>query len=166
MQEVQLNGNEFLIVNTYYPHAKLKQWGTEYNDFGTSEGENSPATLWMLEEGTGANHGFFYIKNVKYQGYRLAQYGSAYWQISVFNGPHLVDQLWRFERVTDNLGDEWDYYRIWNKHYKNHRLAKFGTSDTELSVINGALYPDQLWRLVPRYMVKDGGYIQIKRHSG
>ena len=152
MQEVQLNGNEFLIVSANYPHPKL----TISRTFSlvASEGENSPTMLWMLEEGIGTNHGFFYIKNVKYQDYRLTMLRVLDWHFTfVFNGPHTVNQLWRLEKVTDNLGDEWDYYRIRNKHYK----ANNGTSDTQ---------PTSLWRLVPRYLVKDGGYIQIKRHSG
>ena len=160
-----MDGNEFFIVSKRYPHAKLAQWGTDISDRGTNEGSYSPDKMWTLEKGPGT-HNHYYIKNVKYQGYRLAQYGTDYDEFSVFNGPHFNDQLWRFEKVIDNLGDQWDYFRIWNKERKNYRLAKYGTGDKDVSVFGGSLYDDQLWRLVPRYEVQDEGYIPIRRHTG
>ena len=70
-----MNGNEFFILNKVYQHAKLKQWGTGYRDYGTGEEDFHPGQMWRLTEGTGGDHGYFYINSVEYPRLQVVSMG-------------------------------------------------------------------------------------------
>ena len=138
-----LDNNQFLIYNKVYHKARLTQFDTGYFDVGTYEHELNPDQLWTLEPHPN-KEGCYYIINERYPQWRIA---NSKHKFVVFNGPYYEDQLFRFVPSGKNDG----FYYITNCLHTNDRIAKYGVANDKVSMFGGRKYPDQLWKLVPRF---------------
>ena len=162
MQDVQLDGNEFFFVNKAFPYGKAAMdkhtgvilgWSTEGFDV---------RKMFKLERGTGDYHGWYYIKSVVDTRWGNILIGNG----AVHTHAHrTIADFWKFERVIDNLGNDWDYFKIISKN-ANHPLVFMGKDQPYLMIGPWKTGDNQLWRMIPRYKAEDEGYIQIRRHRG
>lgn len=139
--EEVLDNNQFLIYNKKYPFARLTQYKAKEKEVGTYEGGIYSDQLWTLTPHP-YQEGCYYIENEFHPGWRIANYRHTF---KVYEGPYFDDQLFKFVPFDD------EYYYIYNCHYTNDRITKYGHDDKEVTMYSGNLHPDQLWKLVPRF---------------
>ena len=103
LQDIKLDNNEFYIANKKFPEHIIGTNGL-YGGFG-------PAKLYRFEEGQLANQGYHYIKKVN--GWMISMWGTSGSQVGHKDEKkgQSRGQLWKLEKVEDNLGVEWDWYR-------------------------------------------------------
>ena len=163
MQEVQLDKNQFFLVNKAHPHPKAYQngiwlqWKTDGYD---------AKKIFEIERGTGQYHNAYMIKVTTDTDWGNILVGGDH---KIHTWPHRsIQDYWTIERVIDNLGSDWDYYRIVSVRVTNMPLIFPGTNNPDLLYWpdNGQWGDKALWRLIPRYRAEDEGYVQIMRHRG
>ena len=116
-----LDNNQFLIYNKVYHKAGFAQWGTGGWEVGTYKQGLYPDQLWTQEPHPSKEDCYY-----------------------------IVTKLIPFtESLTGNRSSlsTLDH----SCYYTNYRIAKYGVGDEDMSMYGGPKYPDQLWRLVPRF---------------
>ena len=150
-------------MNKANPHIKASL-DKNTNVFVTADaGDYDARKMFQFQQQHGSLHGWYMIRTLVpgAEGYNIL-IGPGMTQI--WKQPS-VYAYWKIERVIDNLGDDWDYYKLTNQgnmqplmYMENkHNFLHVGTWKTG---------DHQLWRLVPRYRAEDDGYIQIQKHKG
>ena len=135
---VELDNNQFLIYNKIYHKARLTLF--QNKKVGSYEHGLYADQLWTLEPNP-YRRDCYYLVNEYHPQYRLADHKH---RMISYNGHRYADQLFRF---VPSGG----YYYIYNCHYTNDRIAKWGHENHKTGMYGGPKYPDQLWKLVPRF---------------
>ena len=162
MQEVQLDKGQFFIVNKAHPYAKAHQHGIWF--MWRTDGYDA-AKIFEIERGTGTYHNAYIFKTPIDTAYGHTIVGGDH---KIHTWPHRsIQDYWTIERVIDNLGDDWDYYRIVSVRESKMPMIFAGSDNPFLLYWPGTHWGDKaLWRLIPRYRAEDEGYVQIMRHRG
>ena len=159
-QRAPVEGNQFYLVNAWadYGTAKITPNMQGDNVIASLDGFNKDQ-LFTFEK----------VNNPSYPGsyiWKSVVTGRYQWKRSwVATADHVAGKefYWNLEVVNDYIGDEWDEYYI--KSFDG-QIVEYVYGQPYFSMVRPNKDKWSLWRLVPRYMVEDEGYIELRRHAG
>lgn len=140
-ESLDVDNNQFMIYNKKYHKARITQFGK--SDVGTYEQGPYSDQLWTMETHP-TQKGCYYMVNEKYPTSRIA---NSKHKLVIYGGNYFDDQLVRLEPSGSNDG----YFYIYSCYYRNDRIAKYGSGNSNMGFYSGGLYSDQLWKFVPRF---------------
>ena len=164
-----LENNVFFFVNKNWPDRKITGGGDRYQCMNT---DYSPWQMFKVEKSKYKTNQY-YIRPLKYGGKkpRFAQNKRGYLR-DVPQSPNTQDQVdtqFYIQLLIDNLGTENDYYMIRSKtssgseHYR--KMACIPNTNYIKTVDSAWDDAASLWRLQPRYVAEDRGWVARHREK-